>query len=73
MNFDKNAATEKKIQGHYEEVLGSSLFSVVIPSSKTVKTSISLCQPVCYMAKTQPVAKAYVKAYEELKKRLEVK
>jgi len=25
------------------------------------------------MAKTQPVAKAYVKAYEELKKRLEVK
>lgn len=73
VNFDKNAATEKKIQGHYEEVLGSSLFSVVIPSSKTVKTSISLCQPVCYMAKTQPVAKAYVKAYEELKKRLEVK
>ena len=71
-NFDKSAATEKKIQGHYEEVLGASLFGVAIPSSKTVKTSISLYQPVCYMAKTQPVAKAYVKVYEELKKRLGV-
>lgn len=71
-NFDKSAATEKKIQGHYEEVLGASLFGVAIPNSKTVKTSISLYQPVCYMAKTQPVAKAYVKVYEELKKRLGV-
>ena len=71
-NYDKSAATEKKIQGHYEEVLGASLFSVAIPNSKTVKTSISLYQPVCYMAKTQPVAKAYVKVYEELKKRLGV-
>lgn len=52
---------------------GTSLFSVAIPTSKTVKTSISRFLPVCYMAKTQPVAKAYVKAYEELKKRLEVK
>ena len=34
---------------------------------------ISRFLPVCYMAKTQPVAKAYVKAYEELKMRLEVK
>ena len=73
VNVDKNAATDKKIQEHFKEELGTSLFSVAIPASKTVKTSISRFLPVCYMAKTQPVAKAYVKAYEELKKRLEVK
>ena len=73
VNVDKSAATDKKIQEHFKEELGTSLFSVAIPTSKTVKTSISRFLPVCYMAKTQPVAKAYVKAYEELKKRLEVK
>ena len=73
VNVDRSAATDKKIQEHFKEELGTSLFSVAIPASKTVKTSISRFLPVCYMAKTQPVAKAYVKAYEELKKRLEVK
>ena len=73
VNVDKSAATDKKIQEHFKEELGTSLFSVAIPTSKTVKTSISRFLPVCYTAKTQPVAKAYVKAYEELKKRLEVK
>lgn len=73
VNYDKTAATEKKIQGHIKEELGSSLFDTAIPASKTVKTSISRFEPVCSMAKTQPVAKAYVKVYEELKKRLEVK
>ena len=73
VNVDKSAATDNKIQEHFKEELGTSLFSVAIPTSKTVKTSISRFLPVCYMAKTQPVAKAYVKAYEELKKRLEVK
>lgn len=73
VNYDKTAATEKKIQEHFKEELGSSLFDAIIPTSKTVKTSISRFEPVCYFAKTQPVAKAYVKAYKELKKRLEVK
>lgn len=70
VNVDKTAATDKKVQEHFKEELGTSLFSVFIPASKNVKTSISKFLPVCYLAKTQPVAKAYVKAYTELKKRL---
>lgn len=51
VNVDKSAATDKKIQEHFKEELGTSLFSVAIPTSKTVKTSISRFLPVCYMAK----------------------
>lgn len=71
-NFHKNSATEKKIKEHYEDVLGASLFSTAIPSSNAVVTSISVFQPVCFMAKSQPISKAFVKTYEELKRRLGV-
>ena len=73
VNVDKSAATDKKIQEHFKEELGTSLFSVAIPTMQDGENIHFRILPVCYMAKTQPVAKAYVKAYEELKKRLEVK
>ena len=39
-------------------------------STRSVDNSINRCVPVCYSARTQPPAKSYVAAYEELKKRL---
>ncbi len=72
VNVDKSAATDKKIQEHFKEELGIAVQRC--NSHKQDGENIHFrFLPVCYMAKTQPVAKAYVKAYEELKKRLEVK
>lgn len=70
VNVDKNASTDKKMRTHFKEELGASLFETEIPASRSVKTSISRFVPVCYLAKTQPVAKAYVNAYKELQRRL---
>ena len=55
VNVDKSAATDKKIQEHFKEELGTSLFSVAIPTSKTVKTSISRFCCVLY-GKTEKTA-----------------
>ena len=57
VNVDKSAATDKKIQEHFKEELGTSLFSVAIPTSKTVKHPFpAFC--LCAIWQTQPVAKA---------------
>lgn len=69
-NLDKYAASSRVIREQCEEALGASLFDVSVPSSRSVGMSVTKNLPVCYMAKTQPVAKAYVKVYDELKKRL---
>ena len=50
--------------------LGATLFNAEIAFGKSVDNSINRCVPVCYSARTQPPAKSYVAAYEELKKRL---
>ena len=69
-NVDKKAAATKEILEQCQAALGSSLYDIIVPTSRTVNSSVNKNLPVCYMAKTQPVAKAYVSIYEELKKRL---
>ena len=66
----KKAATTKIIRDQCKQVLGASLYKTEIPSGLSVNMSVTKHLPVCYMAKTQPVAVAYVKAYEELKAQL---
>ena len=66
----KKAATTKIIRDQCKQVLGASLYKTEIPSGLSVNMSVTKHLPVCYMAKTQPVAVAYGKAYEELKAQL---
>ena len=58
----KKAASTKIIRDQCKQVLGASLYKTEIPSGLSVNMSVT---------KTQPVAVAYNKAYEELKSRLE--
>ena len=67
----KKAASTKIIRDQCKQVLGASLYKTEIPSGLSVNMSVTKHLPVCFMAKTQPVAVAYNKAYEELKSRLE--
>ena len=67
----KKAASTKIIRDQCKQVLGASLYKTEIPSGLSVNMSVTKYLPVCFMAKTQPVAVAYNKAYEELKSRLE--
>ena len=66
----KKAATTKIIRDQCKQVLGASLYKTEIPSGLSVNMSVTKHLPVCYMAKRQPVAVAYGKAYEELKAQL---
>ena len=66
---DKGAAT-RETREECKAELGSTLFTTEIPSALAVKTSVRKCVPVCYSAKTQPIGKSYVAAYNELKKRI---
>lgn len=66
---DKGAAT-RETREECKAELGSSLFNAEIPFAMSVKTSVRKCVPVCYLAKSQPIGKSYVAAYEELKQRL---
>lgn len=70
ISYDKNAAADRMMRGQFSRTLGDSLYKTEIPISRSVKMSISKHLPICYMAKTQPVAKAYVEVYKELKERL---
>ena len=69
-NYDKNAASSRLVMSQCKKELGSSLFDIVVPASRSVGMSINKNVPVCYMAKTQPAAKAFVEIYHELKNRL---
>lgn len=69
-NFDKNSAVGRLIKEQCERKLGDSLFKTVVPSSRSVSMSVTKHLPVCYTAKTQPVAKAFVNLYSELKTRI---
>lgn len=72
VNVDKSAATDKKIQEHFKEELGTSLFSVAIPTSKTVKTSISrFC--LCAIWQNAACGKSLCESLRRVEKRLEVK
>lgn len=66
---DKGAAT-RETRAECKAELGSTLFKTEIPSALAVKTSVRKCVPVCYSAKSQPIGKSYVAAYEELKERI---
>lgn len=63
----KKAATTKIIRDQCKQVLGASLYKTEIPSGLSVNMSVTKHLPVCYMAKTQPVAVAYGKAYRRTK------
>lgn len=58
------------VRNNVEEVMGSILFDTEIRAGKAVSTSTLAGVPVVEYARTQPVAKSYVAAYEELKRRL---
>ena len=62
----QKSAASQDIRSDCRAKLGATLFNAEIAFGKSVDNSV----PVCYSARTQPPAKSYVAAYEELKKRL---
>ena len=66
----QKSAASQDIRSDCRAKLGATLFNAEIAFGKSVDNSINRCVPVCYSARTQPPAKSYVAAYEELKKRL---
>ena len=66
----QKSAASQDIRRDCRAKLGAPLFNAEIAFGKSVDNSINRCVPVCYSARTQPPAKSYVAAYEELKKRL---
>ena len=66
----QKSAASQDIRSDCRAKLGATLFNAEIAFGKSVDNSINRCVPVCYSARTQPPAKSYVVAYEELKKRL---
>lgn len=66
---DKGAAS-REMREECQKAFGDTLFETEIPNALSAKMSSRKCLPVTYMAKTQPVGKAYLAAYEELKKRI---
>lgn len=65
-----NSAASHEMRQQYRSKFGTTLFATEIPNALSAKTSTRKCLPVTYMAKNQPVGKAYLVAYEELKKRI---
>ena len=66
----QKSAASQDIRSDCRAKLGATLFNAEIAFGKSVDNSINRCVPVCYSARTQPPAKSYAAAYEELKKRL---
>lgn len=65
-----NSAASHEMRQECRSGFGTTLFATEIPNALSDKMSSRKCLPVTYMAKTRPVGKAYLAAYEELKKRI---
>lgn len=66
---DKGAAS-REMRDHCQNWFGATLYDTEIPHALSAKMSTRSCLPVAYTAKTQPVGKAYIAAYKELKQRI---